>query len=126
MKVLQICLKPPFPEVDGGCKAMHAITQGFLDNGIDVKVLTISTPKHPFQKEKMSDSYLEKTGIEHVFIDTKVTFIGAFLNLFSSKSYNLERFYSKNFETLILKELKETNYDVVLLETFFVTGYIET
>jgi glycosyltransferase involved in cell wall biosynthesis len=125
MKVLQICLKPPFPEVDGGCKAMHAITQGFLDNGIDVKVLTISTPKHPFQKEKMSDSYLEKTGIEHVFIDTKVTFIGAFLNLFSSKSYNLERFYSKNFETLILKELKETNYDVVLLETFFVTGYIE-
>tara|TARA_B100000809_G_scaffold67022_1_gene63884 strand:- start:6702 stop:7889 length:1188 start_codon:yes stop_codon:yes gene_type:complete len=125
MKVLQICLKPPFPEVDGGCKAMHAITQGFLDNGVDVKVLTISTPKHPFQKEKMSDSYLENTGIEHVFIDTKVTFIGVFLNLFSSKSYNLERFYSKNFESLILKELKEAKYDVVLLETFFVTGYIE-
>jgi polysaccharide biosynthesis protein PslH len=125
MKVLQICLKPPFPEVDGGCKAMHAITQGFLDNKIDVKVLTISTPKHPFQKEKMSQSYLDKTRIEHFFIDTKVNPLGAFCNLFSSKSYNLERFYSKGFENLIVEELKSTVYDVVLLETFFVTGYIE-
>ncbi len=125
MKILQVCLKPPFPEVDGGCKAMHAITQGLLDKDIEVKVLTISTPKHPFQKEKMSSSYLEKTKIEHIFIDTKVTPIGAFANLFSSKSYNLERFYSKDFEDLIIKSLSETVYDIVLLETFFVTGYID-
>ena len=125
MKILQICLKPPFPEVDGGCKAMHAITQGFLDKNIEIKVLTISTPKHPFQKEKMPTSYLEKTKIEHVFINTKVTLLGSILNLFSSKSYNLERFYSKEFENLIVKTLKENAYDVVLLETFFVTGYIE-
>lgn len=125
MKILQICLKPPFPEVDGGCKAMHAITQGLLDENIEVKVLTISTPKHPFQKEKMPLDYLEKTKIEHVFIDTKVTPIAAFANLFCSKSYNLERFYSKEFENLIIKELKSTSYDVVLLETFFVTGYID-
>lgn len=125
MKVLQICLKPPFPEVDGGCKAMHAITQGFLDNNISIKVLTISTPKHPFQKEKMSKSYLEGTGIEHVYVDTKVKPLEAFMNLFSTKSYNLERFYDQKFEQLIINELKETTYDVVLLETFFVTGYIE-
>ena len=125
MKLLQICLKPPFPEVDGGCKAMHAITQGLIDQKVDVKVLTISTPKHPFQKDKMSSDYLEKTAIEHVFIDTKVRALGAFCNLFSSKSYNLERFYSKEFENLILKELKNNKYDVVLLETFFVTGYID-
>ena len=83
MKMLQICLKPPFPEVDGGCKAIHAITQGLLDKEVEVKVLTISTPKHPFQKEMMSATYLEQTKIEHVFIDTKVTLYGAFVNLFS-------------------------------------------
>jgi glycosyltransferase involved in cell wall biosynthesis len=125
MRVLQICLKPPFPEVDGGCKAMHAITQGFLDHKIEVKVLTISTPKHPFQKEKMPLSYLENTGIEQVFIDTKVTPWGVLTNFFSSKSYNLERFYNIDFENLIAKELQEKKYDIVLLETFFVTGYIE-
>ncbi|MBL4667962.1 MAG: glycosyltransferase family 4 protein [Flavobacteriales bacterium] len=125
MKILQICLKPPLPEVDGGCKAMHAITQGMLDCGLDVKVLTISTPKHPFLKDKMSKSYLEKTNIEHRFIDTKVSPLGALVNLFSSKSYNLERFYSDEFEALIIETLKGTVYDIVLLETFFVTGYIE-
>jgi glycosyltransferase involved in cell wall biosynthesis len=125
MKVLQICLKPPLPEVDGGCKAMHAITQGLLDNNVQVKVLTISTDKHPFLPEKMTADYLKKTKIEHVYIDTRVIFFDAFLNLFTSKSYNLERFYSKNFENLIVKELKSNNYDVVLLETFFVTGYVD-
>ncbi len=125
MKILQICLKPPFPEVDGGCKAMHVITQGLLAKEVDLKVLTISTPKHPFQKDKMAKSYLEKTKIEHVFVDTNVKPLGAFLNLFSSKSYNLERFYSQEFEDLIVKTIKEAAYDVVLLETFFVTGYIE-
>ncbi len=125
MRVLQICVKPPFPEVDGGCKANHAITQGLLENQIDVKILTISSPKHPFLKEKMSSSYIEKTGIEHVFIDTKVTPFGALANLFSSKSYNLERFYSQAFEELIVNELKKTDYDVVLLESLFVTGYVD-
>jgi glycosyltransferase involved in cell wall biosynthesis len=125
MKILQICLKPPLPEVDGGCKAMHAITKGLLDNDVKVKVLTISTDKHPFLPEKMPADYLERTKIEHSYIDTRVNFFDASLNLFSSKSYNLDRFYSKDFERLIVKELKKATYDVVLLETFFVTGYIE-
>jgi hypothetical protein len=97
MRVLQICLKPPLPEVDGGCKAMHAITKGLLDNDVEVKVLTISTDKHPFSPEKMTTDYLERTKIEHSYIDTRVNFFDAFFNLFSSKSYNLDRFYNKDF-----------------------------
>ena len=125
MKILQICLKPPLPDVDGGCKAMHAITQGLLDSEIDVKVLTISTQKHPFLREVMPDSYLERTKIEHRFVNTKLNPLNAFLNLFSSKSYNMARFYDKSFEDLIVQTLKATAYDIVLLETLYVTGYIE-
>jgi glycosyltransferase involved in cell wall biosynthesis len=125
MKVLQIALKPPFPEVDGGCKAIHSITQGLLDHGIPVKLLTISTEKHPFQKEKIPIDYLEKTQIEHVFVDTKVTALGAFKNLFSSNSYNIERFYSKEFEDLIVKTLLENSYTIVLLESVFLASYIQ-
>ena len=125
MKVLQIALKPPFPEVDGGCKAIHSITQGLLDHGVDVKLLTICTEKHPFQSTKIPDSYLEKTQIEHVFVDTKVTPIGAFTNLFSQSSYNIERFYSKQFEDLIVKTLQENSYSIVLLESVFLANYIQ-
>ena len=124
MRVLQICLKPPLPEVDGGCKAMNAFTQGFIENDIDLKVLTISTAKHPFLKESLSDEYLQKTKIEHVYVDTKVKAIRALGNLASSKSYNVERFYNKDFEQLIVKTIKDSNFDVVLLESLYVTKYV--
>lgn len=125
MKVLQICLKPPFPEVDGGCKAMHAFSQGLLNNGVDLKVLTISTAKHPFQKDHMSSEYLNKTKIEHVFVDTSVNALGALKNLASKESYNIERFYDEVFEELVVKTLKQTNYDVVLLESLYVSKYVD-
>lgn len=126
MKVLQICSKPPKPSVDGGCKAANNITEGLLLNGIEVKVLTISTHKHPFQKEKLTEDYIKKTQIEHVFVDTRIKPLSAFMSLCSSTSYNLSRFYCKKFEQLIEDSLHNESYDVVLLEGLFVTGYIHT
>jgi len=126
MRVLQICLKPPLPELDGGCKAMNNITQGLITNNVEVKVLTLSTPKHPFKKEALSNQYIKSTGIENVHIDTSVKPLEAFFNLFSTKSYNIERFYSIQFEKLIENTLKQKDYDVVLLESLYVTKYINS
>ncbi len=125
MRVLQICLKPPLPAVDGGCKAMNNITQGLLCAGVQLKALTLSTHKHPFEKKKLSKEYIKQTEIESVFIDTEVKIKDAFLNLFSSSSYNINRFYSKEFEKLIIKTLKQNQYDVVLLESLYVSPYID-
>ena len=33
MNILQICNKPPFPPIDGGAVAMHAVTKGLIDKG---------------------------------------------------------------------------------------------
>ena len=41
MKILQLCHKPPLPAKDGGCIAMDNLTQGLLNLGHKVKVLTI-------------------------------------------------------------------------------------
>ena len=70
MRVLQLCHKPPLPAIDGGCLAMDAITQGMLDNGAEVKVLTAATRKHPIRLEALSDDYLEVTDLEAVDIET--------------------------------------------------------
>ena len=43
MKVLQLCIKPPFPTVDGGTMAMNSITQGLLREGCEVKVLAMES-----------------------------------------------------------------------------------
>ena len=125
MRVLQICLKPPLPSIDGGCLAMDAITQGLIANNIEVKLLTISTAKHPFQQELLSKEYRDKTQIESTFVDTKIKPLNAFCNLFSSESFNVKRFYSEAFKQLIINTLKKNHYDIVLLESLFIMPYLQ-
>ena len=50
LRILQICHKPPRPAVDGGCMAMDSLTTGLLQEGPNVKVLTLHTHKHPFSR----------------------------------------------------------------------------
>lgn len=49
---------------------MHNITQGLLDAGHEVKVLCISTKKHPLKVASIPDELRERTRIEGVFVDT--------------------------------------------------------
>lgn len=124
MKILQICHKPPLPALDGGCKAMHALTEGLLANAISIKILTIATQKHPYQPELFPTAYIEQTNIEHAFIDTAIKKKNALANLFSGKSYNISRFYNKNFEELITATLQKEKFDIILLESLYTTPYI--
>jgi glycosyltransferase involved in cell wall biosynthesis len=124
MKILQICNKVPFPPKDGGCLAMNNLTQGLFNEGHQVDVLAINTPKHVTEAKDMPAEYRTRTNIQTVFIDTTVKVIPAFLNLFSSGSYNITRFYSEEFEQLIIQKLKENKYDIIQLESLYVTMYI--
>jgi glycosyltransferase involved in cell wall biosynthesis len=125
MKILQICNKPPYPPVDGGAIAMNNTTLGLLNLGVEVKVLSISTHKHPVVYTKIPKDYLEKTKFEHVYIDTKIKIQDAFFNLFSNKSYNIERFNCPVFEKKIEQILKNESFDVIILESLFITPYIK-
>jgi glycosyltransferase involved in cell wall biosynthesis len=124
MRILQICPKPPVPSVDGGTLAMNAVTEGLLQAGISVKVLTIATTKHPFLAEKIPADYKMATGIEAVFIDTNVKYIPAFLNLFSASSYNVDRFYSIEFANKLKSVLEKETFDIIQLESLFVAPYL--
>lgn len=126
MKILQLCLKPPYPKADGGCIAMAAITEGLIAENHDVKVLCMSTHKHPFTKEKVPIQILEKTKIEAVEIDTRINPFDAFLNLFSNHSYNIERFDDANFRAKLVSVLQSTSFDVIHLESIFCAPYINS
>ena len=126
MNVLQICHKPPQPAIDGGCIAINNITKGFLENGISVKLITICTNKHPFQKEKIHKKFLSKTKMEAVFVDTEINIVDAFSSLVTSDSYNISRFFSPDFDRLLRVTLEENTYDIVHLESLFMTPYLGT
>jgi polysaccharide biosynthesis protein PslH len=124
MRILQICNKPPLPPIDGGCLAMHQITDGLLKNNHSVKVVTISTPKHPYKKEYYTNNYLETTALVHQYIDTTPAFADAVFAVFKNESYNISRFYSKKLEAKLELILKENKFDVIHLESIYTTPYI--
>jgi len=126
MKILQLCHKPPQPAIDGGCIAINNITKGFLENNTAVKVLTISTVKHPFVKEEIEKDFFIKTQIESAFVDTELNIVDAFSNLVTSDSYNISRFFSPDFDILLQKTLEANHYDVIHLESLFMTPYLGT
>ncbi len=126
MKVLQLCNKPPYPAKDGGCIAMKNISNGLLENKIKLKTLTIETQKHPFIKEAFPKKFIQKTKIESIFIDTRLNIIDAFSALVTSDSYNISRFFSSDFNKRLIELLNETNFDVIHLESLFLTPYIDT
>lgn len=126
MNILQICNKPPFPAVDGGAIAMNNTTQGLLNNGHKVTVLAITTPKHPVIYESLPEEYIKNTNFQTVFIDTSIRLRDAFFNLFTKKSYNIERFISVDFIKQLQKILAQESFDVVIIESLFVAPYIST
>jgi glycosyltransferase involved in cell wall biosynthesis len=126
MKILQLCLKPPLPARDGGCIAMNNITQGLLQAGHKVKVLTIFTHKHDLNPELMPQSYLDQTDIEGVFIDTRVNIVDAFSSFLTADSYNISRFFSTDFDIRLAKLLRKEDFDIVHLESLFMTPYVGT
>ena len=105
MKILQICHKPPLPAKDGGCIAMNNLTQGLLQAGHKVKVLTIYTQKHDLILDAMPAHYLEKTDIEGVFVDTKINLIDAYIAFMTSDSYHINRFFSPDMDIKIARIL---------------------
>ena len=126
MNILQICSKPPFPPKDGGALAMNILTQGLLQAGHRVKVLTVNTAKHFVDLSSIDPHYKQQTNYEAVFIDTSIRPLKALLSLFSSRSYNMERFFSPAFEQTLIRILKEEQFDIVHLETLYVSPYLET
>ena len=126
MKILQLCHKPPFPPKDGGCIAMNNVTQGLIDAGHEVRLLTIYTHKHDLELNKLSKEYIEKTKIQGVFVDTRVNLVDAFSTLITQDSYNISRFFSTDFDIILSNIIKREKFDVIHLESLFMTPYIGT
>ncbi len=126
MRVLQICSKIPYPAKDGGCLAMLNLSEMLYNNGVDVKILAIETPKHPAPIEGYPEVFNQRFKPESVFVDTKTRLTKAIFNLFlSNHSYHLVRFKNKDFAQKLIQVLISYKPDIVLLDSLFTCGYIE-
>jgi len=125
MNVLLLCNKSPWPPKEGGPIAMHAMIKGLLMAGISVKVLALNTNKYSVALNDIPGEFKHQTRISFVNIDLSVKPLDAFLNLFTNKSYHIQRFISVDIETALTEILKTETFDVIQFESLFLTPYID-
>jgi glycosyltransferase involved in cell wall biosynthesis len=125
VKILQICPRVPYPPVDGGTIGMFNLSNSLVDKGAEVKVLAFNTSKHFVRENEIDNHYRYTHRLETVYHDNSVKPVAAFFNLFSDKSYNIERFRSPAFADRLKQVLKEDKYDIVQIDYLSMTIYID-
>jgi glycosyltransferase involved in cell wall biosynthesis len=125
MKILVLCNKSPYPPKEGGPIAMNAVIEGLIRKGHQVKVLTANTNKYFVDLSEIPLDYRNKTGIESVYIDLSIKPVEAFLNLFSKKSYHVQRFISREFEQKLVEILTNDSFDIIQIEMLYLAPYVK-
>jgi len=124
MKILQFCYKPPFPALDGGSMGMHYVTEGLINNGHEVKVLSFHSKKHPCRVDKLPEEYVEKTKFETVFVDLDIKPIPALVAYLCGESYHVKRFINDQMKRKLIEVLKAEDFDIIQVESIFLTPYL--
>lgn len=125
MKILQFCFRLPFPLNDGGAIAMYNMAKGFVENGVDLEILSYNTTKHQVDLSEVNDPVYSRKRVYDFPIDNAVKPVDALLNLFSSKSYNIQRFESDEMKAFIRETFKDKSYDIIHFEGLFTAPYLE-
>lgn len=124
MRILQLCNKAPWPANDGSSIAITTMAEGLADNGVEVHLMPINTKKHFKPEENIPAEFKQKTHYHSIFQNTDTTAIGAVLNLLTSDSYFVSRFFFEEYKTTLIKKLKELPFDAVIIDGVFMASYI--
>jgi polysaccharide biosynthesis protein PslH len=126
MKVLQLCLRVPFPPRDGATIAMFNLSDSLIKVGAIVKALSFNTKKSFINPNVIDAAYSNAVNLETINLDATVKSLAAFLNFFKpEESYNIKRFYSLPFENRLVALLKESEFDIIHLEGLYLAPYVE-
>lgn len=126
MKILQVCKKFPYPVKDGESIAVTALSRALNELACQVSLLAMNTHKHFFSDKGRPEALSHYREIFKVPIDNRVKPTEAFLNLFSRDSYHITRFISPAFRRQLAEVLKKNTFDLIQLETPYLSPYIPT
>jgi glycosyltransferase involved in cell wall biosynthesis len=87
--------------------------------------MAMNTYKQYCHISEVPEEFVRESEYSLVDVDIRVKAIPALFNLFSNESYNIVRFDTRNFREALTRKLQEGDYDVVILESLFVTPYVQ-
>lgn len=126
MRVLQLCLRSPFPPRDGGAIAMERLAKSLVNANVRVDVLAFNTLKHQIDINSIPAAYKDLFNPEFVDLDASLNVWDALMNLTKGKSYNITRFDNPSMHIKLKSILSSNQYDCVLIESLFMMPYVET
>ena len=126
MKILQLCHKIPFPLHDGGAFSIYYTALGLILQKTDLKIVALNTPKNRIDINSILVDFREKTKFEYSNVDTRFKLVKAFINLFTDRSYFVERFFSEEFNSNLIRILNHEKFDIIQLEHIYLCLYLET
>ena len=120
-RVLLLCSKPPFPSLDGGCKATASMLQLLSDCGLEVDVLTFSTYKHPFDLGAFPAPWNTAERCWELPMDTRPRVLDVVPFLFSKAPYQVLRFtrFAKREFKQIQQRVRENTYSLVVWDSLY-------
>lgn len=126
MRVLVLSNRIPYPTKDGGAIAMYNMLKSIRSFCDDLTLFALNTKKHFQSETQISNAFQSICKVRAPYIDTDVRIFDALVNLFTRKSYNIERFYKDSVNEQLISLLKSEKFDVIQFETLFTCEYIHT
>lgn len=124
--ILIVTPRIPFPLRDGGSIAMNQALQSYLEMGCEVSLLALNTSRHWVDESTLPIWYQQLKHFESVYVKTDINPLSAFFNLFTDKSYNVERFVNKQVELTLIDVLKKNYFDFIQFESIYTAPYLKT
>ncbi len=124
MHILQLCKKFPVPLNDGESIAVTNLSRGMNEHGLQLTLLSMNTTRHPVDLKAVKGELDHYENVYSVNIDNRIKVKDAFLNLFSRKSFHIDRFDVPEFREMLRTVLSQKRFDIIQLETPFLSPYI--
>jgi polysaccharide biosynthesis protein PslH len=126
MKVLLLSNRVPFPPNSGYPIVVYNTIKGLLHQGVEVTLFSLNSSKHYVDVDDIYDPVFDQINFHSFTIDIEVNIWDAFVNIFSSESYNVSRFFDDDAEKVLEGILREHEFDIIQFEGLFVVPYIDT
>ena len=86
--------------------------------------MSVCSDKHPVLGSRMTEDYIKATHFEAVHVDLGIHLLDAGVSWLCGESYHVKRFISKDFSAKLRDILQEEEFDMVHVESVFLTPYL--
>ena len=125
MKILLLTHRVPFPQNGGYPIVVGNTIHGLVNLGYEISLVSLNARKHHHEEEQQ-DELLSKIKYRSYDIDTSMSLFEGFMTTFTRNVYNIDRYYDAEFEKLLVREVRNNNYDIIQFEGLFVASYIDS